>query len=86
MRSTSVGLWRRLSAIAVTLLIATAWAPVAESATARAGPSGARRDVITWTASADRMGDAVNVKGLTACWRQHRLFITAPRSRVPLGN
>ncbi|MFD0065306.1 SGNH/GDSL hydrolase family protein [Streptomyces sp. NPDC056690] len=58
--STSVGLWRRLAAIAVTLVIAAAWAPAAASATARAGPSGARHDVITWGASADRMGDAVS--------------------------
>ncbi|MFC9675056.1 MULTISPECIES: SGNH/GDSL hydrolase family protein [unclassified Streptomyces] len=58
--STSVGLWRRLAAIAVTLVIAAAWAPAAASATAGAGPSGARHDVITWGASADRMGDAVS--------------------------
>ncbi|MFF1256057.1 MULTISPECIES: SGNH/GDSL hydrolase family protein [unclassified Streptomyces] len=60
MPSTSVGLWRRLAAIAVTLVIAASWAPVAASATARAGPSGARHEVITWGASADRMGDAVS--------------------------
>ncbi|MFE6956047.1 SGNH/GDSL hydrolase family protein [Streptomyces sp. NPDC057696] len=59
MHSASVGLGRRLAAIAVTLLIATAWAPAATSATPHAGPPGARHDVITWGASADRMGDAV---------------------------
>ncbi|WP_406101917.1 SGNH/GDSL hydrolase family protein [Streptomyces sp. NBC_01003] len=48
-------LWRRLAAITVTLLIAAAWAPEV----AHAGPAAARHDVITWGASADRMGDAV---------------------------
>jgi lysophospholipase L1-like esterase len=48
-------LWRRLAAITVTLLIAAAWAPAA----AQAGPAATRHDVITWGASADRMGDAV---------------------------
>ncbi|MFD8775073.1 hypothetical protein [Streptomyces sp. NPDC059916] len=32
------------------------------------------------------MADSVNVQDLTACWRQHGLFIIAPHSWGPPGS